>query len=126
MAAEHTGAEVVEYTVAPAYPDAGELQARHEWAVEFRVPPADPTAFGHALDQTLRRLNTDYRTKRTGAVGMGPPAVTVVPAGAFHRWLATRGQLGDQHKVPRVMNHRDVLEGVLAGGRSGRLGEHPG
>ena len=67
-----------------------------------------------AVDETLQALNTDYRTKRAGDVGMAPPRVTAVAAGSFHRWLAGRGQLGDQHKVPRASNQRDVIEAVLA------------
>jgi hypothetical protein len=44
---------------------------------------------------------------------MAPPCVTAVPPGTFHRWLAARDQLGDQHKVPRASNQRDVIEAVL-------------
>ena len=40
--------------------------------------------------------------------------MTAVATGSFHRWLAARGQLGDQHKVPRASNQRDVIEAVLA------------
>jgi GH3 auxin-responsive promoter len=57
--------------------------------------------------------HTDYRTKRAGNVGMAPPCVTAVAPGTFHRWLAARDQLGDQHKVPRASNQRDVIEAVL-------------
>jgi GH3 auxin-responsive promoter len=113
-ACARTGAEVVEYTVAPGYPDHRGRRARHEWAVEFRSPPADLALFGHLLDETVQGLNIDYRTKRAGAVGMAPPHLSVLPPGSFHRWLRARGQLGDQHKVPRAANHREVLEGVLA------------
>jgi hypothetical protein len=49
---------------------------------------------------------------------MAAPRVIPVAPGSFHRWLARRGQLGDQHKVPRASNQRDVLEGVLAVGDS--------
>ena len=47
---------------------------------------------------------------------MATPRVTPVAPGSFHHWLQTRGQLGDQHKVPRASNQRDVLEAVLAVG----------
>ena len=40
--------------------------------------------------------------------------VAVAP-GSFHRWLAAHNKLGDQHKVPRASNQRDVIEAVLAG-----------
>src|SRR5262249_7030920 len=43
------------------------------------------------------------------------PRVVAVAPGSFHRWLAARNKLGDQHKVPRASNQRDVIEAVLAG-----------
>jgi hypothetical protein len=109
-----TGAELVEFTVAPVYPRGTGQPARHEWAVEFRAQPATLAGFAWALDEALRALNTDYRTKRSGDVGMAAPRVTPVARGTFHRWLKGRGQLGDQHKVPRASNQRDVIEAVLA------------
>jgi hypothetical protein len=108
-----TGAELAEFTVAPAYPDGPDQPARHEWAVEFRARPSSLAGFAWALDEALRALNTDYRTKRSGDVGMAAPSVIPVAPGSFHRWLQSRGQLGDQHKVPRASNQRGVLEGVL-------------
>jgi hypothetical protein len=45
---------------------------------------------------------------------MVEPRLVELPAGTFYRWMRGRGQLGDQHKVPRASNQRDVLEGVLA------------
>ena len=113
-ACARTGAELVEFTVAPIYPRGTGQPARHEWAVEFRKRPSSLAGFAWALDEALRALNTDYRTKRAGDIGMAAPRVTPVASGAFHRWLQGRGQLGDQHKVPRASNQRDVLEAVLA------------
>ncbi len=113
-ACARTGAEMVEFTVAPVYPGGAGQPARHEWAVEFRTRPSSLAGFAWALDEALRALNTDYRTKRAGDIGMASPRVTPVASGTFHRWLQGRGQLGDQHKVPRASNQRDVLEAVLA------------
>jgi hypothetical protein len=113
-ACARTGAELVEFTVAPIYPRGATQPASHEWAVEFRRRPASLAGFARAIDETLQALNTDYRTKRAGDVGMAAPCVTVMTPGSFHRWLAGRGKLGDQHKVPRASNQRDVLETVLA------------
>ena len=45
-------------------------RARHEWAVEFRAHPSSLEGFARAVDETLQALNTDYRTKRAGDVGM--------------------------------------------------------
>jgi len=84
------------------------------------------------LDEALASLNTDYRTKRAGSVGMQAPRVTVLPPGTFHRWMRRAGRLGDQHKVPRVTNDRAVADALLAeasgairrlGRASARIGE---
>lgn len=109
-----TAAEAVEFTVAPRYPSQEEPRGGHDWLVEFRTPPRDLGEFARILDETLMSLNTDYRTKRTGDVGMVVPRVTSLPPGTFYRWMRDTGKLGDQHKVPRVTNDRAVAEGLLA------------
>jgi hypothetical protein len=114
QACRETAAEVAEFTVAPRFPAPGEARGGHEWLVEFRVPPAADEAFVAALDASLQRLNTDYRTKRAGDLGMVAPHLVTLPAGAFHRWMRAAGKLGDQHKVPRVTNARPIAEALLA------------
>jgi hypothetical protein len=109
-----TGAEVAEFTVAPRFPAPDEARGSHEWLVEFRTSPADRSRFVDVLDLTLQRLNTDYRSKRAGSLGMVAPRLSELPAGAFHRWMTAAGKLGDQHKVPRVTNTR-VLADALSG-----------
>lgn len=113
-ACQVTGADAVEFTVAPRYPSLGESRGGHEWLVEFRTSPPDPGVFLRTLDETLMNLNNDYHTKRTGNVGMIPPLATPLPSGTFYRWLRKSGKLGDQHKVPRVTNDRTVADGLLA------------
>jgi acyl-CoA synthetase (AMP-forming)/AMP-acid ligase II len=112
-ACARTRSELVEFTVAPFYPRGPRQQAGHEWAIEFRSPPSSLDGFAHAVDDTLQALNTDYRTKRAGDIGMALPRVVSVAPGSFHRWLATHNKLGDQYKVPRASNQRDVIEAVL-------------
>ena len=109
-----TAAEVAEFSVAPRFPWAGESRGGHDWLVEFRVPPRDRGAFAARLDAELIALNTDYRTKRRADVGMLAPRLVEIAHGGFHRWLASRGRLGDQHKVPRVTNTRALADELLA------------
>jgi GH3 auxin-responsive promoter len=118
-ACRRTEAEVVEFTVAPHFPTAAESRGGHEWLLEFRVPPIEPEYFVRILDEALCTLNTDYRTKRAGAVGMVAPRMTVLPPGTFHRWMQRTGRLGDQHKVPRVTNDRAIAGALLAEGGQG-------
>jgi hypothetical protein len=123
VACRRTGAEPGEFTVAPRYPSAGAARGGHDWLVEFRVPPRDRDAFVRELDGALAALNTDYRTKRTLDVGMVAPRLLELPLGAFHKWMRENGKLGDQHKVPRVMNDRAIASALLAEVRAaGRRG----
>ena len=109
-----TGADVAEFTVAPRFPEPGEARGGHDWLVEFRTAPPDCDAFVGEIDAALQRLNTDYRTKRSGDLGMQAPRLLALPAGVFHRWLQGAGKLGNQHKIPRVTNSRVVADALLA------------
>ena len=119
-ACDANGAEVAEFTVAPRYPSATDPRGGHDWIVEFHRPPRDGQRFVRSIDTALSALNTDYRITRTGDVGMTAPRVLAVAPGTFHQWMRTAGKLGDQHKVPRVMNHRDLADELLAASRPPR------
>jgi hypothetical protein len=115
-ASRATGAAVRDFTAAPVWFAANSASSRggHEWVVEFAsasVPDLD--RFGAVLDATLCELNSDYAAKRHRSLALAPPQLRAVPAGTFDAWLASQGKLGGQHKVPRLLNSRDVLEAVL-------------
>jgi hypothetical protein len=112
-ACRRTRADVVEFTVAPRYADAREARGGHDWLVEFTTPPISGEAFVRVLDDTLKQLNTDYRIKRTGDVGMIGPRLFALPSGTFYQWMRSRGKLGGQNKVPRVTNSRAVAGALL-------------
>jgi len=114
QACRETRAEVVEFTLAPRYPTAKDARGGHDLLVEFRVPPRDRARFAQIADEMLAELNTDYRTKRFGEVGLVAPALVELPPETFYRWLRSVGKLGGQHKVPRVTNDRALADGLLA------------
>ncbi len=64
-ASEATGAQVDNYSAAPIYFE-GSSKGGHEWVVEFVQAPDNLDNFVEVLDQTLRRLNSDYAAKREG------------------------------------------------------------
>lgn len=116
-AADATGAQVAEFTVAPVYPGASRRAGTHEYVVEFNSPPQSGVeAFAAAIDAELKRINNDYSVKRAGDLGMTPPEVTAVPQGTFYRWMKTRGKLGGQNKVPICANDRRYVDD-LSGSR---------
>jgi hypothetical protein len=103
-AAAATGAAVVDFHVGPLFPASPAAPGRHRYLVEFAEPPADLARFAAALDTTLSALNEDYRAHRQGDLTMRAPEVMPVRRGGFADWLRSRGQLGGQHKVPRLDN----------------------
>ena len=105
--------EVTEFTVAPLVSTDPAQPSRHEWLVEFARPPHEPAAFAAALDAALRQRNTYYDDLRRGNI-LVPLHLTVLPAGAFQRYMKSLGRLGGQNKVPRLGNDRVVAEGLLA------------
>jgi hypothetical protein len=110
-ASKKTGAAVKDYTAAPVYFSESSNGA-HEWLIEFEHEPADFQAFVTELDKALQSINSDYEAKRHKNIALSLPVVTAVPPNTFERWLAHKGKLGGQHKVPRLSNDRTVLEEI--------------
>lgn len=107
-----TGATVRDFTVAPQYIEVGR-QGRHHWLIEFEQPPKDLEVFNTALDRALKEENYNYAAKRSNDFAIVRHELTLLPQGFFRRWLKSRGKLGGQHKVPRLSNHRILLEEML-------------
>lgn len=106
------GGRVTEFTVAPQVnPATGDLP-HHEWLVDFAEAPRDLAAFAETLDETVRARNIYYEDLRVGEV-LRAAELTVVRPGAFRDYMARRGKLGGQNKVPRLADDRAVAEGVL-------------
>lgn len=108
-----TGASIANYTAAPQYATQGH-KGRHEWLVEWSVPPRDRDEWTRLLDSELRRLNSDYDAKRSGDIFLAPPRVVTLPRGTFNRWLQSTGKLGGQRKVPRLSPGRRFVDAILA------------
>ena len=111
-ACRQTGAEVLEYTAAPVFMD-GNGRCRHQWLVEFAKAPEDANAFARILDDTLQQVNSDYEAKRYKDITLQSLELVVARKGLFHDWLASKGKLGGQHKVPRLSNGRTHIEEML-------------
>nr|WP_294859027.1 GH3 auxin-responsive promoter family protein [uncultured Fluviicola sp.] len=111
-ACSKTNAIIRDYTVAPIYMD-GKVQGKHEWLIEFDREPNDIQRFLTLLDESLRAINSDYDAKRTKNLALGRPLLHVLKSGSFDNWLQKKGKLGGQHKVPRLMNTREIVEQIL-------------
>jgi len=111
-ACELTGAVIDNFTAAPIYLKEGK-KGRHEWIVEFKVPPTDPDQFARILDETLRSINSDYDAKRAHNLALDEPKVHSAGEGTFYNWMKRRGKLGGQNKVPRLANSREYVDEIL-------------
>ena len=111
-ACEITGAVIDNFTAAPIYLKEGK-KGRHEWIVEFKVPPTDPDQFARILDETLRSINSDYDAKRAHNLALVEPKVHSAGEGTFYNWMKRRGKLGGQNKVPRLANSREYVDEIL-------------
>jgi len=81
--------------------------------VEFKSPPSDLEDFADKLDQHLREINSDYDAKRHKDLALQRLKLHAAPIGLFESWLAKKGKLGGQHKVPRLSNSREFMEEIL-------------
>jgi len=112
VACSRTNAQIRDYTVAPVYMESKEKGA-HEWLIGFEQYPDDIERFRRVLDETLRELNSDYDAKRYNDLILDHPKIQMIAPVVFDNWLRSIGKLGGQHKVPRLMNNREIVEQIL-------------
>ena len=101
-----------EYSAAPVFMDSN-AKCRHQWLIEFAQKPDSMEKFAEILDNTLKEVNSDYEAKRQNNLALQPLEVIIARPELFHDWLAQKGKLGGQHKVPRLSNTRKHIEEML-------------
>lgn len=107
-----TESVVSNYTAAPVYMGR-DGHGAHEWLVEFEKAPNNLELFADELDNSLRKVNSDYDAKRFRNLALQKPILRLLPNGTFNKWLKLKGKLGGQHKVPRLSNTREYVEDIL-------------
>jgi len=112
IACQQTGAMVRAYTAAPLFM-LDNAKGRHQWLIEFEKAPESLESFARFLDSALQSLNSDYEAKRYKDFTLLLPEVHLAKNGLFLDWLKMKGQLGGQHKVPRLSNNRDIIDELL-------------
>ena len=105
-------AVIKDYTVGPIHLERMK-KGGHLWLIEFENEPLDLSAFEKALDDNLRKINSDYDAKRFKNLALAPLKIEPVPKGTFLKWLRSKGKMGGQNKVPRLYNSRHYLEELL-------------
>ena len=115
-AARAIGATVTDFAAGSVLPDETGTRGGHLYLVEpgseragNGLDAAQQARFAAALDTTLCRLNDDYAAHRAGGYGMDEARVRFLPAGGFAAWMKSRGKLGGQNKVPRIINDPELF-----------------
>ncbi len=112
IACKHTQANITDYTACPIYFD-NKQGGGHEWVIEFEKEPNDMELFTYFLDETLKKINSDYEAKRFKDLALRKPIIHKAPPQTFYNWMKKRNKLGGQHKVPRLANDRSYVEEIL-------------
>lgn len=111
-AASSIGTKIADFAVGPVFGDGAGPSGWHHYIVEFTdvVPSgAQLSQFQNLLDGKLVSMNADYKAHRANGYDLGAPQIQVVPKGAYQAWMKSRGRLGGQHKVPRIINDADLF-----------------
>lgn len=111
-ACEATGGIMTNFTAAPIFLEQNR-RGGHEWVIEFHTQPRDLNEFSSILDESLRKINSDYDAKRSHDLALIAPRIHCVPEGTFYEWMKKRGKLGGQNKVPRLSNSREYVDDIL-------------
>ena len=100
-----------DYTVAPVF--IANNSGGHQWLIEFEKKPSDIKLFMKEIDDTLKKLNSDYEAKRTDNLILKFPEVIVLQNKEFYTWLKQNKRLGGQNKIPRLNESRIIAEEII-------------
>ena len=104
--------QISEYTVAPIF--INKDSAGHQWLIEFKKRPNDMNQFINHLDDTLKKINSDYAAKRYKNLILKEPTIVHLQKNCFYQWLKKKKKLGGQNKIPRLYESRDIAKELLA------------
>ena len=112
MACDKLDASISDYTGAPVFMT-NQSKGCHEWIFEFTKKPTDLEEFAVIFDNNLKTLNSDYEAKRYNNITLKAPIIHSAKPNLFYEWMASRGKLGGQNKVPRLSNDREYIDQLL-------------
>ncbi len=115
-AAADCGVQVNEFAVGVQLASDTRALGGHVYVIELADGGAGDIGarLAASIDSELRRRNEDYDERRAIALGLRAPVVHAVGPGTFAAWLKSRGRLGGQNKVPRVVGDPEMLADLLA------------
>jgi hypothetical protein len=115
-AANSLNLTVTDYSVGPVYPqEAGQLGG-HLYVVEFanNTPGREElNKLADEIDKILCKRNEDYEAHRAKGYGLMAPEIKAVQPGYFAAWMKSRGKLGGQNKVPRIITNSELFQSLV-------------
>lgn len=102
---DELNAQIREFAVAGV--PHGSLWA-HQWYISTDHANTDKNALVAALDRKLCELNDDYAIERQYA--LPEIKIDIIDHGVFYNWLAKRGKLNGQAKIPRVLKGNTLAD----------------
>jgi hypothetical protein len=115
-ASENLKVDVSDYSVGAVYPEREGQLGGHLYVVEFKEKLKDPSftqLFAQRVDEKLCKRNEDYEAHRSKGYGLHAPQVLVANKGMFSAWMKSRGKLGGQNKVPRIINKKELFDDLI-------------
>ena len=107
---------ITDYTVAPIF--INDHSGGHQWFIEFSKKPQKLNLFMKEIDVQIKKINSDYETKRNNNLILKFPELEVIENNEFYIWMKENNRLGGQHKIPRLMENRKIAERILSIKRS--------
>ena len=111
-ACKKTNSSVREYSACPIFMDDNK-KGGHQWLIEFINKPENLSDFTFILDDKLQKLNSDYQAKRYKNLILKMPTIKIAKKDTFNKWLKSKGKLGGQNKIPRLLNNREIMDQLL-------------
>ena len=113
-AASELGVHINDFSVGAFFPEPGKPVGGHRYVVELSgIPPAGfAESFSRLADDTMQAGSKDYRAHRSDGFGMAAPEIWAVAPGTFADWMKSRGRLGGQNKVPRLINDEELFRNL--------------
>ncbi len=102
---------ITDYMVAPIFLD--NTSGGHQWFIEFSKKPQKLQLFMKEIDYQIKKLNSDYETKREENLILKFPTLEVIENNEFYLWLKENERLGGQYKIPRLTENRKIAERIL-------------
>ncbi len=100
---------LVEFHVAPQVNPTDNSKAYHEWFIEFEKEPDNLQAIADTIHNSLASKNGYYADLIKGHM-LDCVKIRSMPKGSFLRIARETGQIGEQFKVQRLSNDRELAE----------------